>query len=302
MSGFHFAKKSSFSANSAPASKDDSSFYANLYIAAGSGAPGAFGLDGKLALFNVPLLGGALTLASVTANTGNNTSKISGQTYTDTIDWLLPVSWAFSLWKTTPTTLILTASPKYETDYKFDRKNFLFSGDSQWTASKLYQPQNYRTVSKDGKLPKYGDDGYATYGYGLEYDAGVGVGKALVDTTQKASSGSATIVVPVYSIARVVPQIHALAQRSLGPAGLITFDSQLTSRYLVDTEDTVREHKDHSLELIPISGWKALHTLTTTWTPPKSSNVGLSVTYKDGFDAPKFARVNSVLIGVLIKF
>jgi hypothetical protein len=64
----------------------------------------------------------------------------------------------------------------------------------------------------------------------------------------------------------------------------------------------VHELKDTTLLLVPVSGWKAINTLTTTWNPPMSNNVGLTVTDKTGFDAPKFARVNSVLIGVLIEF
>jgi hypothetical protein len=108
--------------------------------------------------------------------------------------------------------------------------------------------------------------------------------------------------VPSYSIERVVPQIHALYQQTIFSAGLLTFDSTLTSRYLFDKENTVREATDGSLSIKQVSGWKAINTLTTTWNPPKNANVGLTVTYKDGFDAPKFSRVNSVLIGVLLEF
>jgi len=297
-----FADDAAFSPQSAPTTKDAASVYANLQIAAGTGTSGAWGIDGKIALWNVPVLQGALTVLSATANTGNNTSNIKSTTYTDTIDWMLPISWALSIWRNAPTTLTFIVGPKYETDYKFDKKNLLASADSIWSPRKLYQPQSYRSKPQKGVLPKWGDKDYAKVGYELEFHAGVESGAALIDTTATNKKKTKTITVPSYSIDRVVPQVHALYQQSLSSAGLLTFDSTLTSRYLFDEENTVREATDGSLSIKPLSGWKAINTLTSTWNPPKSSNVALTVTYKDGFDAPKFSRVNSVLIGVLLEF
>jgi hypothetical protein len=297
-----FADDATFNPQSGPASKDAAVFYANLQIAAGTGTAGAWGIDGKVALFNQPLLHGTLTLLSVTANTGNNTANIKNTTYTDTIDWMLPAGWAYSLWKKAPTTLTLIAGPRYETDYRFDKKNLLFGGDSIWTAKKLYQPQNYRSKAKNGVMPKYGDSGYANVGYELEFHAGIESGGALIDTTAQNTKKTQSITVPAYSIERVVPQIHGLYQQSIGWAGLLSFDSTFTARYLFDAENTVRQASDGSLSIKPVSGWKAINTLTSTWNPPKNNNVGITVTFKDGFDAPKFSRVNSVLIGVLIQF
>jgi hypothetical protein len=297
-----FADDGTFNPQSGPASKDAAVFYANLQIAAGTGTAGAWGIDGKVALLNEPFLHGTLTLLSATANTGNNTSNIKNTTYTDTINWMLPASWAFSIWKKAPTTLTLIAGPKYETDYKFDKKNFLFSGDSIWTPRKLYQPQNYRSKPKNGVMPKYGDPGYAKVGYELEFHAGIESGGALIDTTAQNTKKTQKITVPQYSIERVVPQIHGLYQQSIGWAGLLSFDSLFTGRYLFDAENTVSQAADGTLSIKRVSGWKGIYTLTSTWNPPKSNNVGISVTFKDGFDAPKFSRVNSVLIGVLIEF
>jgi len=298
-----FADSAAFGPPPAPASKDAASFYANLQIAAGTGASGAWGLDGKIALLNLSFLRGTLTLASATANTGNNTSNITGTTYTDSIDWMLPASWAKSVFKSHAlTTLTLTAGPKYETDINFDKKNFVFSGDTQWTPARWYQTQSFRSKLKNGALPKYGDPGYASFGYGFELHAGVDSGGALIDTTAKNKKKTQSIKVPAYGIERVVPQTHALWQQSIGPAGLLTVDSSFISRYLFETENTVREAKDGSLSIKQVSGWKAIHTLTSTWNPPRNGNVGITATYKNGFDQPKFSRVNSVLIGVLIQF
>jgi hypothetical protein len=299
-----FADSATFNPQSGPASKDAAVFYANLQIAAGTGNAPAWGIDGKVALFNKPFLHGTVTLLSATANTGNNTSSIANSTYTDTIDWMLPVSWAFSIWKRAPTTLTLIAGPKYETDREFNKNNFLFSGDSIWTARKLYQPQNYRSKAKNGAMPKYGDDGYAKVGYELEFHAGVESGGALSNTTVQNTKKTQSINVPAYSIERIVPQIHGLYQQTIGggSAGLLSFDWMYTARYLFDAENTVRQATNGSLSIKQVSGWKAISTLTSTWNPPKNNNVGITVTFKDGFDAPKFSRVNSVLIGVLIEF
>ena len=76
----------------------------------------------------------------------------------------------------------------------------------------------------------------------------------------------------------------------------------LKSRYLFTSENTVRQSPSGLLSIKQVSGWKALETLTSTWNPPQNDNVGFTATYKTGFDAPKFARVNSVLIGVVIQF
>jgi hypothetical protein len=286
-----------------PASKDDASFYVNLNVAAGVGESLAWGIDGKIAQLKEPVAHGYLTILSATANTGHNPSSIKGQTYTDTIDWTLPYTWAHLFSGTDRWLVLLNAGPTYETDIGFDRRNFLFTGDSAWTLSKLYQPESYRTKSNGkGTLPKYGDKGFAKYGYELEFHGGLETGGALIDTVQKATSGNAKITVPTYSIARIVPQVHGLFQGTIGSLGLLSFDSTITGRYLVATENTVRQSKTNTLSLRPIDGWKAVNSLVATWNPPRNGNVGITATYKDGFDAPKFSRVNSVLIGVVIKY
>lgn len=105
-----------------------------------------------------------------------------------------------------------------------------------------------------------------------------------------------------FSAALFLLEIHGLYQQSIGWAGLLSFDSMFTARYLFDGENTVRQAADGSLSIKRVSGWKAINTLTSTWNPPKNNNVGITVTFKDGFDAPKFSRANSLLIGVLIQF
>jgi hypothetical protein len=286
-----------------PTAKGDASFYANVNLAAATGASFAWGLDGKIALLPLPLAGGTLTLLSAAANTGHNTASVKGQTYTDTIDWTLPYTYLFSIPGSSPATLVVTASPLYETDLEFDRRNLLIAADTTWSLKKLYQPQTYRTPAKNGQLVKYPDPSLSPFGYGLQLHAGIEAGGALIDTIQKATSGSAKQTIPTYSIARAVPQVRGFLQwipnRSLG---LLTLDDTFTGRYLFATENTVEQSRTFALRLRPIDGWKGFNSFLATWSPPSTGHFGLTATYNDGFCAPRFSRVNSVTLGVTILY
>jgi hypothetical protein len=309
-----FAAETKLSPAAPPTGKSDSTFYANVNMVAATGARFAWGLDGKIAQLIEPLGPGTITLLSATANTGNNTSSIKGQTYSDSIDWTLPWTYQYFHGGDTPLAIGITFGPDYNTDIEFDRKNFLAAVDSLWTWKKLYQPQSYRTSTKNGALVKYPDPTLKPFGYGLQFHAGFEGGGALIDTTQQASSGKATISVPAYNIARVVPQIRGLVQwepQKTGTLGLLTFDDTIVSRYLFATENTVEQYiipasgsnpASIGLLLRPIGGWKAYNTLVGSWYPPNSANVAFTATYNDGFNPPKFSRVNSVTIGVTIMY
>jgi hypothetical protein len=309
-----FAPEAKFSPAPPPTGKSDASFYANVNMVAATGARFAWGLDGKIAQLAKPLGPGTITLLSATANTGNNTSSIKGQTYSDSIDWTLPWAYQYFHGSNTPLAVDFSVSPDYNTDIEFDRKNFLAAVDSVWTWKKLYQPQSYRTIPKKGVLVKYPDPTLARYGYGLQFHAGFEGGGALIDTTQKATSGKATITVPTYNIARAVPQIRGLLQwepQKTGKFGLLTLDDTFAGRYLFATENTVEQYNIPAsgsspatvgLLLRPISGWKGYNTLVGSWNPPNSANVAFTATFTDGFNAPKFSRVNSVTIGVTIMY
>jgi hypothetical protein len=309
-----FAPGTKLSPAPPPTGKSDASFYANLNMVAATGAKFAWGLDGKIAELATPLGPGKITLLSATANTGNNTSSIKGQTYSDSIDWTLPWSYQYFTGKKNPLAVDITVSPDYSTDIEFDRKNFLATVDSVWTFRNLYQTQSYRTKLNSGALVKYPDPTLNPVGYGLQFHAGFEGGGALIATTQKASSGTAKITVPTYDIARVVFQVRGLLQwepQKTGRFGLLTFDNTIAGRYLLATENTVEQYSipasgstpaSVGLLLRPTSGWKAYNALVSTWNPPNSANVALTATFTDGFNPPKFSRVNSVTIGVTIMY
>lgn len=312
-----FASGSKMSPALPPTAKTDASFYANVNMAAATGASFAWGLDGKIAMLQKPLGPGYLTFISATANTGKNTTNIKGQTYTDTIDWTLPFSYLY-LHQAPPFkssaayTILFTVGPDYETDIEFDKRNMLVALDSTWTFKNAYRPQSYLTPAKNGALVKYPDPTLSKYGYALQLHGGLEAGSALINTVQKASTGSAKITVPSYSIVRAAPQVRGLLQwvpaRSLG---LLTFDDTVIGRYLFDTENTVEQFtipatstaaSSVGLRLRPINGWKAINTLLATWNPPNNANVAITATYSDGFNAPKFTRVNSVTFGIALMY
>jgi hypothetical protein len=298
-----------------PAAKSAANFYADVNLAAATGASFAWGLDGKLSEYTRPILKGSpayITWLSATADTGHNTSNVKGQVYTDTIDWTLPLSYPFTHASGPRFEAIASLAPDYETDIEFDRKNMLVAGDLVWNFATLYQPQNKRTPAQNGALVNYPNPALARFGYVLQFHTGFEAGGALIDTVQKASSGIAKITVPAYSIARAVPQITGNIQwipaRRLG---LLTFDDTIAGRYLFDTENIVKQYPIPAagtkpatvgLRLLPLDGWKAYNCLVSTWNPPQTANFGVTVTYDDGFNAPKFTRVNSVTVGVTIAY
>ena len=302
-----FAQGTKLSApSSQPSGKSDAHFYANLNMVAATGSKFAWGLDGKLAELQRPFIGNSsITWLSATANVGNNTSSIKSQTYSDSIDWTLPISYD---WRKVP--LTFSFAPDYSTDIEFDRKNMLADIHMAWIPR--YKRLAWNTDAESGADAKYSSINIKPgFGEQLYLQAGIETGGALIDTTQKASTGSAKITVPAYNIVRVVPQIHGVLEwkpiKNAG-IGVFSFDDTFTGRYLLETENTVEQYvipgspPAVGLLLRPISGWKAYNSFVTNWYPPRSSNVAVGITYNDGFNPPRFSRVNSVLIGLTIVY
>lgn len=310
-----FAQGTKFSPTTTPPTgKTDARFYANVTMVAATGARFAWGLDGKIAELQREIGKSAWTITwlSATTNIGNNTSSIKGQTYSDSIDWTLPISHEWDTVMGHTTTVVFVANPDFSTDIEFDRKNLLADAHFVWTPRSLYSTLFEENNPVGGTLWKYPNPSQHHVGSELQFQAGVEAGGALMDTTQKASSGKATITVPAYNIARVVPQIHGLFQwlplKSTG-LGQLTIDETIAGRYLMATENTVEQYNIPAtatatatvgLLARPISGWKAYNSLVTTWYPPRSAIAGFTATYNDGFNASKFSRIDSITFGVTI--
>jgi hypothetical protein len=134
-------------------------------------------------------------------------------------------------------------------------------------------------------------------GYALDFHTGVEAGGAIVDTTVKATTGKATITLPGYSILRIVPQVHGLLE-----LGRFSVDAVGTPRYLVETENTVVQLPNNSLILKTAQGWKGYGVVTPSFSCDRAGHFSLSAAYKDGSAPPKFVRINTVQLGVLIKY
>ncbi len=294
-----FDPKSRFARQAAPSTKDASQIYANVMYTAGRGATPAWVLDGKYA---VPVtMYHQFTLAPLfLANIGNGTVK--GQTNSNTIDL---GGTALRVFRPGPILQLLAFSPgaTFETDRQFDRDNLLSTIDSQFFLKGLYNTQQqqslrlYAKALETNKAAQLSDITPPTIGYALDFHAGIEAGGALRDTTVHASKGSATEVLPQYSIFRLVPQVHGLLQ-----LGKFSFDESLVGRYLATDENSIVETPTHSLFLHTVKGWKGISTLTGAYALDPQGNFNLSVTFKDGFAPPNYQRVNAVQAGILIKY
>lgn len=203
--------------------------------------------------------------------------------------------------------VLTTAGVTYETDKEFDRANLLGTVDFTFNFKNLYEPRKYRTIDKlqaanqDPKNAKakvqLEDIKPALIGYGVDFHVGLEAGGALVDTTQKATTGSAKIAVPAYSIVRPRPQAHAFLE-----IGTVTFDVKATGRYLIETENTVQQSLNNTLKLLPLASWQGYAEGNVTWTLDPTGHFAANIVYKNGFSPPRFSRVNTVQVGLLIKF
>jgi hypothetical protein len=126
---------------------------------------------------------------------------------------------------------------------------------------------------------------------------GTETGGGLVDTTVKATTGGATETLPAYTIARIVPQIHGLVQYRW-----FSFDYTGVDRYLATTENTVVQLPTNMLLLEHLTGWKPYGVLAATFKPDQTGHFGITLSWKDGFAPPKFQRINSVQVGLLVMY
>jgi hypothetical protein len=300
--------KSKFVTQKAPATKDASQYYANVNYAAGVGSKPAWILDGKLAPSLGSLVHGFQFFPLIMADIGHNT--INGMAYTDTIDLGGSASRVF---RTDNgyfplQEILFTPGITYETDREFDRDNLLATFDLRYSFAHLYNPQSTRSLRKFADIVKRMKNSSAPtlqpeqippplFGYALDFHTGLEAGGALVNTAVKATSGAATRVVPTYMIARIVPQVHGLIQ-----VWRFSLDSSAAIRYLVATENTVVQLPNKNLILEKLSGWKAYGVINGNWSLDNVGHFAITVAFKDGFAPPKFQRVNTVQVGLTIKY
>jgi hypothetical protein len=296
--------KSRLGQNQAPATKDASSYYINGSWAAGRGSKPGWILDGRIAPPIGRLLGGWQFAPTALANVGNN--SISGMTYTDTIDFGLSESRPFEF-ASALREIYASGSALFETDKEFDRENFTGVADFRYNFKDLYSPRAVEALRKFGDQQRIAKEHQITLqpsdvsppllGYAFDIHTGIEFGRAIVDTTVKATTGKATIDLPAYSIFRVVPQVHGLLE-----LGRFSIDGVGTPRYLATMENTTVQLPNNSLILKTVSGWKGYGVLTSAWSFDAAGHFSLSACYKDGSAPPKFSRINTVQMGILLKY
>lgn len=288
----------------APTNKDSSSYYISFNYAGGRGSKPAWVLDGKITPPIGPLFHGFQFAPLATADVGQN--QISNLTYTNTIDFGATLS---RMYEPGPWLqgLLFHPAVQYESDKQFDRDNLLVVPDFRFNFIGLYNTRQRRTLSKFNdefqeaqkrKIPwAVSNTKPVLLGYTVDFHLGAELGGALVDTTVKASVGTATARLPAYNIARIVPQAHAVFE-----VGRLSVDVNGTPRYLATVENSVIESPTHSLALKREHAWKALGVFTGAFNIDAAGHFAWTVTYKDGFAPPTYSRANTVQSGITIKY
>jgi hypothetical protein len=299
-----FDSKSQITPEQAPTSKDASSYYINFNYAAGKGSKPGWVLDGKIAPPVGSLHHGFQFTPLASADVGQN--QVAKITYADTINFGGSFSRIYEP-NSVLQGLLLSPGITYETDKAFDRHNLLTNPNLRFNFAGLYNTRRRRTLSKFSKeleVAKTRNIPWSTantrpvlVGYALDFHTGVEVGSAITDTTVKASSGSATILLPRYPIVRMVPRVHGLLE-----IGKLSLDVTGTGRWLTTVENTVVERPDHTLVIKRAHGWYGYGVFSGSWTFDPAGHFAFTVAYKNGFSPPKFSRVNTVQSGITIKY
>jgi hypothetical protein len=204
-----------------------------------------------------------------TGDIGHNT--ISGITYTDAIDLGVSATRVFMM-RSALQEVVFTPGVTYETDREFDRDNLLATTDFRFNFAHLYSLQSTKSLQNFMRHVQVNpsltpdQEEIPFWGYALDFHFGTETGGALVDTTVKATTRSATQLLPAYSIVRMVEQMHG--QLQLGP---VSFDCSVTGRYLTSTENTVAQLPNNHLVLEHVRGWRGYGVLAATFKPDVES-------------------------------
>jgi hypothetical protein len=292
----------------APATKALSTLYVKGDWAAGAGAKPAWVLEGRLAPILVKPIGGWQFFPDLETDIGNNT--IANIKYSDSADF----GFSFRRDDDTPAAksirlqhVTATTGFDYETDKELDRDNALGDANFLFRFAHLYEQQTARRsglladakkrAQNQGYEVQSDDLSTPAMGYELDFNLFTEDGSALKDTTAKATTGTATILVPSYKIARLGPQINGVLE-----LWNLSFNVKAAGRYLFTQENTVHQLKNNSLILVPINGWQGYAEADANWNIDPTKHLALNLTYRNGSIPPTFIRVNCVQAGLLLKF
>jgi hypothetical protein len=146
----------------------------------------------------------------------------------------------------------------------------------------------------------------AFFGYRWRFFTGIETGSQISDETAKASSGTSSVQVPGYSIARIYPK----ASLALEFSRFFTLNVSGTARYLCKTENVYRERDvvdadgtaAKEVYLTTVSGWRPSGEIGLSLALDDAGHYAVSSSLKLGSLPPNFERVVVVQTGITIKF
>lgn len=164
----------------------------------------------------------------------------------------------------------------------------------------------YLTAKKADSTLEPQDAPKAFFGYRWRFFTGIETGSQISDETANASSGTSTIQVPGYSIARIYPK----ASVALEFGRFLTLNLSGTARYLFTTENVYRERSvvdatgtaAKEVYLTRVSGWRPSGEIGLSLALDDAGHYAISSSVKLGSLPPNFERVVVMQTGVTIKF
>ncbi|MGA9773125.1 MAG: hypothetical protein WBV94_29110 [Blastocatellia bacterium] len=303
-------KKERFQLPGAPADKSSSDVYLKFLNQAGRGAKPGWAADIKFAP-SIADIGRQYYLSpEILADIG--LGKVADTKVTDTIKVGLGIT-KFYRFRNIGALKGLQFTPRagFETNRNGHNRNLLFDGNSQWFFSGLLnsiKDKNFRTFAakRDPSLDPR-DIEQAIWGYKVEFFLGTEIGGRRSRDTVKASSGSESVVVPTFNIARIRPRLVTTFEYRR-----LILSLAVTPRYLINTETVTRETKvpdpsDSTKQLThiflhPVRNFRPFTEAGIAWNLDYERHYAISTTYKIGSLPPNFDHINTVQTGFVIKF
>lgn len=108
---------------------------------------------------------------------------------------------------------------------------------------------------------------------------------------------SAELLVPQYSAGRVTTVVHAFLE-----LWRVTIDVTTKFRYLAITENVAEERSEETLFLHHLKGWQPYSFGSVSIHFDQAKRYALEVKYKNGASPPVYDYVNTVSIGITLKY
>jgi len=302
--------KGKYGETKAPSDQASSSFYAKFDGQAGEGQKPGYTVQGSLTP-EITSVGAGFYLtpnADVDLGYGSlDTSKVS-----DMIKAGAGLTRYFS-W-TPGNGLKFEPSFQYETDRRGNHRNALFNGQAQLFLKQWHRSIADQTYLKYAKAIGTKDayksvDEVPTVAQGWQLDVFLGTedGGAIGSNAVKSSDKSSSVVLPGYSIARILPRVSWTGEYKSASLNL-----DATARVLFPEENVTRERKivnaktssgySQQIYLIQTSGLRPTGKATFQYNLDPPGHFCLSISYQGGSTPPNFNHVSQVETGLVLKY